>query len=104
MPSTIDDQELRTALANRLRDWKQTGNTLERTFQFADFRTAMAFVNKVADEAELIQHHPDITINYNKVRMTLSSHDAGGITRRDLDLAGRINEVAPVFEDRRKTA
>ncbi len=54
----------------------------------------MDFVSKVACVAEEINHHPDITINYNKVTMALTSHDSGGITRRDLKLAGKIDEIA----------
>ncbi|MFB3918150.1 MAG: 4a-hydroxytetrahydrobiopterin dehydratase [Terriglobales bacterium] len=100
---TVDEQELRTALANRLSQWKHAGKTLERQFEFPDFRVAMGFINQVAEKAEEMNHHPDITISYNKVKMSLSSHDAGGITRRDLMLAGKINELAPQWE-RRKSA
>jgi 4a-hydroxytetrahydrobiopterin dehydratase len=100
----VDEQELRTALAGRLSDWKLEGKTLERQFEFPDFKIAMEFVNQVAARAEEINHHPDITINYNKVKLSLSSHDAGGITRQDLMLAGKINELAPQWEQRRKSA
>ena len=103
MADKVDEMELRTALANRLREWRKSGETLERTFQFADFKTAMEFVNNVAEKAELYGHHPDITINYNKVKLTLSSHDVGAISRRDLTLAGAVQEIAPQYEER-KTA
>lgn len=99
----VDEQELRTSLAGRLSQWKLAGKTLEREFTFPDFKTAIEFVNKVADKAEELNHHPDMAISYNKVQVSLSSHDAGGITRRDLILAGKINEVAPQLEQR-KTA
>ena len=100
----VDERELQTALANRLDQWKLAGKTLERSFEFADFKTAMEFVHQVAEQAELFQHHPDIAIHYNRVQLSLSSHDAGGITRRDLILAGKINEIAPVYKERRKRA
>ena len=64
-----------------------TGETIQRTYQFSDFVKAMGFVGKVADAAEKNQHHPDILIRYNKVTLTLSTHDAGGITMKDFDLA-----------------
>jgi 4a-hydroxytetrahydrobiopterin dehydratase len=56
-------------------------------FAFGDFRAGMAFVNKVADAAEAADHHPDIDIRYNKVRLALVTHDAGGLTNKDFDLA-----------------
>jgi 4a-hydroxytetrahydrobiopterin dehydratase len=97
----VDEREIQSALINRLRGWSQAGKALERTFEFADFRSAIAFVDEVADKAEDFQHHPDIDIRYNKVRFTLTSHDAGGLTRRDLILAGYINEIASKFQKRR---
>ena len=69
---------------------------IERVFQFDNFAQAMEFVNKIADAAETANHHPDILINYNKVTLTLVSHDSGGVTQRDIRMAGRINEVAGV--------
>lgn len=94
---TVPEIELRNALSNRLRDWTHADNRLERTFGFASFKLAMSFVSKVASIAEDINHHPDILINYDKVTLKLTSHDSGGITQRDLRLAGKINEVAPEF-------
>jgi 4a-hydroxytetrahydrobiopterin dehydratase len=91
----VDDLELRNALADRLRDWSHVGDAIERRFEFPSFKLAMDFVSRVARIAEEKNHHPDITINYNKVTMSLTSHDSGGITRRDLEMAGRINELAP---------
>jgi 4a-hydroxytetrahydrobiopterin dehydratase len=92
---TIPEIELRNALSNRLRDWSLKDNMIERRFEFPSFKLAMDFVNKVACVAEDMNHHPDIAINFNKVTMALTSHDSGGITRRDLMLAGKINEIAP---------
>ena len=68
-------------------EWTEVGGEIQRTFEFADFRASMRFVNEIADEAERVQHHPDILIRYAKVTLTVSTHDAGGITVKDFDLA-----------------
>ena len=75
-------------------EWVATGEAIQRTFEFKDFIQALAFVNKVAEAAEKINHHPDILIRYSKVTMTLSTHDAGGITKKDFDLAGKMDAMA----------
>lgn len=75
----------------RIPGWKFDGSNLVRTFEFADFRDAMSFVNTVAALAERAGHHPDIDIRYNKVHLALSSHDAGGITEKDFALAAEIS-------------
>jgi 4a-hydroxytetrahydrobiopterin dehydratase len=93
MGSTLTDAEVRNAL-NSLPGWKQNGKQIERVFEFPDFVAAMKFVNRIADAAEAAQHHPDITINYNKVKLALISHDSGGVTQRDVKMAGTINQVA----------
>jgi 4a-hydroxytetrahydrobiopterin dehydratase len=75
-------------------EWRRDGDALVRDFEFADFAGAMAFVNRVADAAEEVNHHPDILIHgWNKVRLTLSTHSQGGITAADFDLAERIDEM-----------
>ena len=75
-------------------EWSQRPDVLEHDFEFDDFTGAIAFVNRVAAVAEEADHHPDILIHGpNKVRLTLSSHDTGGLTERDHDLARRIDEV-----------
>ncbi len=72
-------------------DWGETGESIQRTYQFADFVESMKFVEAVAEAAERAQHHPDILIRYNKVTITLSTHDASGITEKDFDLASTID-------------
>jgi len=72
-------------------EWTETNGAIQRTILFKDFAGAIAFVNRVADLAEGMDHHPDILIRYNKVTLTLSTHDAGGITEKDFDLAGKID-------------
>ena len=76
-----------------LPDWRLAGGTIERTLTFADFPAAMAFVNRVAEAAEKAGHHPDIDIRWNKVRLALTSHDAGGLTERDFNLAAVLDSL-----------
>ncbi len=74
--------------------WAIKGSSIEREFRFRDFPDSMAFVNRVAGIAESQGHHPDILISYSRVRLTLSTHKAGGLTRNDIILASRINTIA----------
>jgi 4a-hydroxytetrahydrobiopterin dehydratase len=76
-----------------LAGWKQAGDAIQKQYAFSDFKAAMFFVNGVAALAEKAGHHPDVTINYNRVTLSLSTHDAGGITGKDFDLAGRIEAI-----------
>jgi len=75
-------------------DWRIEKGELVRTFQFETFPDAVAFVNKVAGVAEEAGHHPDIDIRYNRVRLALISHDAGGLTTRDFALAAGADKLA----------
>ena len=75
-------------------DWQIEAGELVRTFIFKDFRASLAFVNRVGELAESAGHHPDIDIRYNKVRLALVTHDAGGITTKDLDLAVDADKFA----------
>ena len=76
-----------------LSGWSRRGDALARTYQFRNFAQSMDFVNRVASLAELANHHPDIDIRYSKVTLTLSTHDAGGITANDIALAKSIDQV-----------
>lgn len=78
-------------------DWAETGGQIHRTFQFKDFVEAMKFVAKVAEQAEADGHHPDILIRWNKVTLTLSTHDASGITAKDFALAAKADTFAKTF-------
>ena len=73
--------------------WRFDSSGILRDWSFADFKAAIAFVNQIAELSESANHHPDIDIRYNKVRLTLVSHDAGGITHRDIRLAKKIDEM-----------
>jgi len=73
--------------------WQIEAGELVRTFQFADFVAALRFVNQVGELAEAAGHHPDIDIRYNRVRLGLATHDAGGLTAKDFDLAACIDKL-----------
>lgn len=75
-------------------EWRQEGEALVRDDKFADFAEAMAFVNRVADLAEEANHHPDILVHgWNNVRLTLTTHSAGGLTENDHEMARRIDAL-----------
>lgn len=78
----------------KLPHWTLQGDQIERLFTFADFVDAMIFVNRVAELAEVEGHHPDIRIAYNRVTLTLSTHDAGGLTLKDFQIAHRTDSLA----------
>jgi 4a-hydroxytetrahydrobiopterin dehydratase len=88
----LSETEVNRGLAS-LPKWQLQGDTIIRDFSFADFAAAMVFVNQVAEKAEAAGHHPDIDIRWNKVRLALSSHDAGGLTEKDLSLAATIDAL-----------
>jgi 4a-hydroxytetrahydrobiopterin dehydratase len=90
----LTDAELADRLA-RLPDWTHDGATIRRTVTTHDFRAALALVNRVADAAETANHHPDIEIaQYRRVTFRLTTHAAGGLTMRDLELAAEIDRLA----------
>jgi 4a-hydroxytetrahydrobiopterin dehydratase len=91
----LDDAEIESALAESA--WRRVGDELVLVAKRRDFRDAIAFVNAIADEAERLNHHPDMCIRrYRTVELRLTSHDAGGVTKRDLALARAIEAlVAP---------
>lgn len=74
----------------KLPGWSRRGDVLTKTFTFATFPDAIAFVTRVADLAETADHHPDLDIRYTKIVCSLSTHSAGGITQKDIDLAGKM--------------
>ncbi len=86
----LSEEQVAAELASRP-EWGESGGSIQRTFAFKTFVEAMGFVNRVAAAAEAAQHHPDILIRYNKVTMSLSTHDAGGITKKDFDLAAKMD-------------
>jgi len=93
MSTVLSEADIQQAL-QKLPGWKKNGNAIERVFQFSNFVEAMQFVNQIAEAAEAINHHPDMHISYSKVTLVLVSHDSGGVTQRDIRMAGKINEIA----------
>jgi 4a-hydroxytetrahydrobiopterin dehydratase len=88
----LNAARIKTALRT-VADWKKKGSTITRTYQFKDFPAAVRFVNAVARIAEKAWHHPDIDIRWNKVTLTLTTHDAGGLTAKDFKLAKRFDRL-----------
>lgn len=87
------NEEQITGFLSQTPDWQRDGNQISRLLKFADFKSAMTFVNRVADEAEAMDHHPDIFLHdWNKVRLSLTTHSEGGLTAKDFRLAERINQ------------
>lgn len=91
---TLSPAEINTCL-QQLPGWSYdaAGRALRNTRTFPDFAAAMRFVNRIAELAEAANHHPDLDIRYNKVLIALSSHDAGGVTTRDIELAQKISAL-----------
>jgi 4a-hydroxytetrahydrobiopterin dehydratase len=92
----LSDDDVRAALLQTgTPTWELIGGRLVRVVVFDGFKEAMVFVNRVAGLAEDRNHHPDIDIRYNRVTLALVTHDSGGITQLDIDLARAIDSIAP---------
>ncbi len=89
---TLTETELKQKIQS-LPDWKREGDVISRTFVFKDFVAAIAFVNQLVEPAEAAGHHPDLEISYNRVKVSLTTHDAGGLTQKDFDLAETISQL-----------
>lgn len=85
-------QEISQEMAD-LSNWSLETAAITKEFTFVDFKQAIDFVNKIGEIAEKIQHHPDIMINYNVVRLSLSTHSANGLTKIDFQLAREIDKI-----------
>ena len=93
----LNNKEIDAAL-NKLISWKRSENEIKKTFVCKNFKTALQFVNIVGELAEQADHHPDILIhNWNKVTLTLSTHNEGGLTKKDFDLAEKIEKFYHKF-------
>ena len=93
MAQCLDETQLARAL-EQLSGWKLEGKTLAKSFVFADFSEAFGFMARVALLAEKAGHHPDWSNSYKQVDIALSTHDAGGVTQKDVDLAHAIEGVS----------
>lgn len=93
----LDRKALDQALAGL--SWTREGYYLVKTVSLADFMAAIMFVNRVADLAEALDHHPDIAVSGNKVSLRVTTHDAGGLTSADVDLARAVDTMAQATQD-----
>ena len=91
--SILDESTINDALAE-LPGWRLDGDHITREYRFKGFREAIEFINRIADAAEAADHHPELTNVYSTVTVALTSHDAGGITEKDLKLAREIEAAS----------
>jgi 4a-hydroxytetrahydrobiopterin dehydratase len=92
MAQLLSEDEIASRLEGS--EWRREGDEIVREWQLEDFAAAMAFVNRVADAAEEANHHPDILVHgWNKVRLALTNHSAGGLTEADFEMATRIDKL-----------
>jgi 4a-hydroxytetrahydrobiopterin dehydratase len=93
MSQALTDSEIAARLPDVPR-WRRNASAIECVYEFADFPAAVAFVNRVAEAAERAWHHPDIDIRWNKVHLLLTTHDSGGLTAKDFELAAEFDRIA----------
>jgi len=89
----LTEAEIKKSLKS-IPEWSRVGEEIQRTYKFKDFVESMKFVGRVADQAEKDQHHPDILIRWNLVTLTLTTHDAGGLSEKDFGLAKKADQFA----------
>ena len=90
----LDQQTIDERLAQRHPDWQGTTAQLKRAIEFADFPTAVDFINRLAPRCEQLDHHPDLALRWRWVEIELATHSAGGVTEYDLAVAEIVDEVA----------
>ena len=91
--ATLSDEDIEARLA-ALPGWEREGNAIKKTLKFEDFVGSVEFVNRITPVAEELKHHPDLSISWNTVVVSLSTHSQGGITENDFDLATRVDALA----------
>jgi 4a-hydroxytetrahydrobiopterin dehydratase len=92
MADLLSDEDVASKLQGS--DWRREGDEIVREWKFKDFGEAMSFVNRVAEAADEANHHPDILLHgWNKVRLSLTNHSAGGLTAADFEMAGKFDAV-----------
>jgi 4a-hydroxytetrahydrobiopterin dehydratase len=89
----LSEAEITTALGG-LAGWTRNGDEIAKTFELASFPDAIAFVVRIGFLAEAADHHPDLDVRWRKVKVALTTHDSGGLTVNDMDLAAQIEKVA----------
>lgn len=90
MAELLSTEEVQKWIADHS-GWKRKDDTITKEYVLGSFRDSIVFMNRIASIADDLNHHPDIDIRYNKVRLTMTTHDAGGLTKKDLTLAQRID-------------
>ena len=93
----LNDEEIEERLGE-LDGWEREGEAIRRTFELADFKGSVDFVNRLTPEAEGMNHHPDLAISWDEVTVTITTHSEGGLTANDFELAKRIATLAPAAE------
>jgi 4a-hydroxytetrahydrobiopterin dehydratase len=94
MPAVLDQAQIEEKLRGRHRGWSGSAEKLSRSIEFANFLTAVEFINRLAPRCEELDHHPDLALHWRRVDVELSTHSAGGVTDADVTLAGIVDEVA----------
>lgn len=89
----LNDDEIRARLDD-LPEWSRVGDSIKREVKLDDFQGSVDFVNRITPPAEQMNHHPDISISWNTVECTLSTHSQGGLTESDFELARQIDSLA----------
>lgn len=92
MAQILSEKEIKARI-DKLSDWSLEGKTIKSTRRFKDFIEAIDFVNRLVEPAESAAHHPDLEISYNKVTIRLTTHDAGGLTEKDFNMATTISQL-----------
>ena len=93
-PELLNKEDIAARLSALHADWSGDPQQLSRSIEFADFPTAVEFINRLAPQCEELDHHPDLALRWRWVDVVLSTHSAGGVTNLDLSLAGIVDEVA----------
>ena len=92
--AVLDDAEIDERLGRLADGWARDGDTIKRTFKFDDFRGSIDFINRITPVADGKNHHPDLSVSWNTVTVSLSTHSEGGITENDFELARKIDSLA----------
>jgi 4a-hydroxytetrahydrobiopterin dehydratase len=100
--TALTTKQIRASL-NAVSNWSQRAQTIYRTYKFDGFLMSIAFVHRISKRAEKMNHHPDIDIRFDEVTLTLTTHDAGGITEKDFSLARQCDEVFARFLKSKQT-
>jgi 4a-hydroxytetrahydrobiopterin dehydratase len=90
----LSDAEIEERIAE-LPGWERQGEAISKTFEHADFVGSVRFVERIVEPAEAMNHHPDLEISWNKVKVTISTHSEGGLSAADFELAGKVDALSP---------